>query len=95
MTNYELLFVIDSTLDDEQKNATVEQVQNIITENGTLGETDVWGMRKLAYPIEKKNEGYYVLVNFQAEADFPKELDRRLKISDAVVRHIIINKDAK
>ena len=95
MTNYELLFVIDSTLDDEQKNATVEKVQNIITENGTLGETDVWGMRKLAYPIEKKNEGYYVLVNFQAEADFPKELDRRLKISDAVVRHIIINKDAK
>ena len=62
---------------------------------GVVGDVDVWGTRKLAYPIEKKNEGYYVVMQFQAETDMPKELDRRLKISDNVMRHIIINKDAK
>jgi small subunit ribosomal protein S6 len=52
-------------------------------------------MRKLAYPIEKKSEGYYVVVEFNASPVLPKELDRRLKISDDVMRHIIINKEAK
>ena len=95
MTNYELMFVIDPTLEDEKKNALVERVQGIISGAGELGETDVWGMRKLAYPINKKSEGYYVLIQFQAETDFPKELDRRLKISDDVIRHMIINNDAR
>jgi small subunit ribosomal protein S6 len=52
-------------------------------------------MRKLAYPIEKKTEGYYVVIEFQAEPTLPKELDRRLRISDNVMRHIIVNKDEK
>ena len=52
-------------------------------------------MRKLAYPIRKKNEGYYVLIEFQAGTDLPKELDRRLKIADICMRHIIVNKDAE
>ena len=95
MTNYELMFIINPTLEDAAKNALVEKVQGIIAEAGELGETDVWGMRKLAYPIEKKSEGYYVLVQFAADTEFPKELDRRLKISDDVIRHMIINKDAK
>ena len=52
-------------------------------------------MRKLAYPIMKKTEGYYVVVEFKGEKTLPKELDRRLKISDNVIRHIIVNKDEK
>ena len=52
-------------------------------------------MRKLAYPIEKKNEGFYVVVEFKGNTDLPKELDRRLRISDDVMRHIIICKEAK
>ena len=52
-------------------------------------------MRKLAYPIQKKNEGYYVVIEFAASTELPKELDRRLRISDDVMRHIIISKDAK
>ena len=52
-------------------------------------------MRKLAYPIQKKNEGYYVVIEFKGEPTLPKELDRRLKISDNVMRHIIVNKDEK
>ena len=52
-------------------------------------------MRKLAYPIQKKSEGYYVVIEFKAQPTLPKELDRRLKISDNVIRHMIVNKDEK
>ena len=95
MTKYELMFIIDPALDEEKKNAAVEKVKNLISSNGELGETDVWGMRKLAYPIDKKTDGYYVVIEFQAETDFPKELDRRLRISDDVIRHMVVNKEAK
>ncbi len=93
MTNYEVMFIIDPTLEDEKKDATVETVQEIINGDGEVSKVDVWGMRKLAYPIQKKNDGYYVVIEFQASREMPKELDRRLKISDAVMRHMIINKD--
>ena len=93
MTNYELMFIIDPTLEDEKKEATVETVKGIIEADGTVGEVDVWGLRKLAYPIQKKNEGYYVVVTFQASPELPKELDRRIRISEVVMRHLIINKD--
>ena len=93
MRNYEVMFVIDPALDDAMKDATVESVQSIIAADGEVGKVDVWGMRKLAYPIDKKEEGYYAVVEFQGNPTLPKELDRRLKISDNVIRHIIINKD--
>ena len=93
MTNYELMFIIDPTLEDEKKEATVETVKGIIEADGTVGEVDVWGLRKLAYPILKKNVGYYVVVTFQASPELPKELDRRHSISEEVMRHLIINKE--
>ena len=96
MTNYELMFIIDPALEDDAKAATVEAVKDIIaTEGEVIGEADVWGMRKLAYPIQKKPEGYYVVIEFQAQPTLPKELNRRLRISDYVIRHIIVNKDAE
>lgn len=96
MTNYELMFIINPTLEEEKKNAVVEMVQGIINDNGgEVSNVDVWGMRKLAYLIEKKSEGYYVVIEFKAGTDLPKEIDRRLRISDNVMRHMIINKDAK
>ena len=95
MTNYEVMFIINPTLEDEKKDATVETVQSIIAADGEVGKVEVLGMKKLAYPIEKKEEGYYVVVEFQGNPTLPKELDRRLRISDNVMRHIIINKDAK
>ncbi|ETJ99942.1 ribosomal protein S6 [Eubacterium nodatum ATCC 33099] len=96
MTKYELMYIIDPTLEQDKKDAAVETVKEIVTTNsGEVSEVDVWGMRKLAYPIEKKEEGYYVVMEFKAGTDVPKELDRRLKISDAIIRHQIINKDAK
>ena len=95
MINYEVMFIIDPALEDDAKEATIEAVKGIIAAEGEVGNTDVWGMKKLAYPIQKKSEGYYVVIEFKAEPTLPKELDRRLKISDNVMRHIIINKDEK
>lgn len=90
MRDYELLFVLDPDLNEEQKADMVEKVKAIIAQGGEAGEADVWGDRKLAYPINKKNVGYYVVIPFKAGAELPKELDRRLRISDAVMRHIIV-----
>ena len=95
MANYEVMFILDPALEDDKKDATVETVKTIIASEGEVGNVDVWGMKKLAYPIEKKEEGYYVVVDFKGNPTLPKELDRRLKISDNVIRHIILSKDEK
>lgn len=95
MNNYEVMFVIDPTLDDEKKEAAIERVKEVISSEGEVGNVDVWGLRKLAYPIQKQNDGYYAVIEFKAEPTLPLELDRRLKISDDFIRHIIINKDAE
>lgn len=95
MNHYELMFIIKSTLEEDKKEAAIEAVKGIIEADGEVEKVDVWGMRKLAYPIQKMNEGYYVVVEFSAKPELPKELDRRLKISDNVIRHLIINKDEK
>ena len=95
MIKYETMVILDPNLEDEKKDATVETIKGIIEADGTVSEVDVWGMKKLAYPIQKKSEGYYVVMQFEASPELPKELDRRLKISDAVMRHIIVNKEEK
>ena len=95
MTNYELMFIIDPALEDEAKQATIEAVKGIIEKEGEVTDVDEWGLRKMAYQIQKKSEGYYVVMQFKAEPTLPKELDRRLRISDNVMRHIIVNKDEK
>lgn len=93
MRNYEVMFVINPTLEDEKKDATIETVQGIIANGGEVGKVDVWGMRKLAYPIQKLDDGCYVVIEFKADATLPMELNRKLRISDNVIRHIIVNKD--
>ena len=95
MNKYEIMFIIEAALEDEKKEAAIEMVKSIISADGEVGKVDVWGMRRLAYPIQKKNEGYYVVIEFTAKPELPKELDRRLKIADSIIRHIIINKDGK
>ncbi|MBR6351339.1 MAG: 30S ribosomal protein S6 [Firmicutes bacterium] len=90
MNKYELMFIIDPALEDAKKDEVVETVKGIIAESGEVTNTDVWGLRKLAYPIQKKTEGYYVVMQFNAEPELPKELDRRLRISDHCIRHIIL-----
>ena len=93
MRDYELLFVLDPSLDEETKANLIETVKTVINSDGEAGEADVWGDRKLAYNIGKKNTGYYVVLPFKASAELPKELDRRLRINENVMRHIIVCQD--
>lgn len=90
MRNYELLFILDPAMDEAARNQMIETVKGIINADGEAGEADLWGAKKLAYPINKKKDGFYVLIPFKASAELPKELDRRLKISDNCMRHIIV-----
>lgn len=95
MNKYELMFIIDPILEGDKKEAAIQTVKDIIAADGEVSAVDIWGTKRLAYPIRKKNEGYYVVVKFTASPELPKELDRRLKISDNYMRHLIINKDEK
>lgn len=95
MRNYELLFILDPAMDEAARNQMIENVKGIINADGEAGEADLWGAKKLAYPINKKKDGFYVLIPFKASAELPKELDRRLKISDNCMRHIIVCQDEK
>ena len=90
MNSYETLFVVDATLSEEDVKATVEKFTSLIAENGTIDSIDEWGKRKLAYPINDKNDGYYVLVNFKSEGEFPSELERVFGINEYILRSIVI-----
>jgi len=87
--NYELMYIIDSDLGEEQTAAMVEKFKSLIEANGTVNEHDEIGKKKLAYLINDKPEGYYVLVKFASGPEFPAELDRVLKITDGIMRSLI------
>lgn len=93
INKYETIFVIDAALPDEQIEALTEKFKALISKNGEIESVDVWGKRKLAYPINYKTEGYYVLVNFSAKADFPKELERIYGITEGIIRTIVVKKE--
>jgi len=90
MKAYELLYIIDAQVADEKREEIINKVNDLINNNGGKAEdADKWGIRKYAYPIAYKNEGYYVLVNFTAPANLPSMLDGQLLIIDGIVRHMI------
>lgn len=93
MNKYELVYILKSNVEEEKRNQLLDKFRGIIEADGTIENVDEWGNRRLAYEINKINEGYYTLVNFSAAADVPKELDRNLKIADEVIRHMIIRLD--
>ena len=87
--NYEAMYIIDKDLGEEGIAAVVERFKSLIEANGTINEHEEWGVRKLAYLLNDKPEGYYVLVKFTSAPDFPAELDRIFKITDGVMRSLI------
>ena len=93
MHSYETLFVISPELSEDATKALVEKFTGLIAENGELGEVSEWGRRRLAYPINYETEGFYVLVNFSAPAEFPRELERVYSITDGVLRSIVVAKN--
>ena len=96
MNKYELLYIISSDADEQTREAIIEKFSNMVTSSGGTIETfDKIGMKKFAYPIHGRQEGYYVLIDFKASSDFPKELDRQYRITDGILRTIIIRKEDK
>ena len=94
INSYETVFVASMNLEEEGISALVEKFKNLIAENGTLESVDEWGKRRLAYPINDMNEGYYVLVKFTSKTDFPSELERIFNITDGIMRSIVVAQEA-
>jgi len=89
---YETVVVISAKLGEEAITELVQKFKELIEKNAKLDKVDEWGKRKLAYEINKESEGYYVLFEFTSETSFPAELDRIYKITDGILRSIIIKK---
>ena len=93
MRKYECVYVISSTLEEEQIKAVVERFNNLVSQYGELESTEEWGRKKLAYEVKKHREGYYVLMTFSANPDFPAELERNFKITEEVLKYLVVSRD--
>jgi len=90
--NYEVVFIIDPAQGEEGIAALVAKFKTLAEQNSSAMAVEEWGSRRLAYPINFKNDGYYVLMTFTSEPSFPKELDRILGITDGIMRSLIVCK---
>ncbi len=93
LKKYETIFIIDSEVGEENTKALVEKFKTMIETSAQLESIDEWGKRKLAYEINDKVDGYYVLVNFSSSPEFPAELERVYKITEGILKYIVIKKD--
>ena len=89
---YETMFIINSTIGEDAISAAVEKFKTLISANGEIKKIDEMGKRRLAYPIMKMNEGFYVLCEFVSNPDFPRELERIFNITDEIIRSLVIRK---
>lgn len=92
LKKYELVLVFSLTKGEEAVETLKTKFFELINKNGTLGEVDEWGKRKLAYAINYETEGYYVIAQFESDENFPAELDRIINITDGVLRSMIVAK---
>ncbi len=90
---YETIFIVNPTLGEEAVASVVDKFKALIEANGTIESVDDWGKRRFAYPINDLTEGYYTLVQFESKPEFPAELDRVFKITDGIMRSLIISRD--
>lgn len=91
--NYEVVYIIDPAVGEESISALIEKFKALVETDGTVTAVDEWGKRRMAYPINDLTEGYYVLMTFTSVPEIPAELDRVLKITEGVIRSMIICKD--
>lgn len=92
MRKYETLIVLRPELEEEERKTLIEKFVQIIAKEGSVTKLDEWGMKKLAYEIEKLKDAYYLLIEFDAEPTLPKELERNLKINENVLRYMTVAK---
>lgn len=96
MNKYELIYIIDTAVEETARKEMIERFSSIIQDNGgKIEKVDEWGKRRLAYTIDYKTEGYYVMVNFEAEGDVPKEVERNLEINENIVRYLTVKLEEK
>ena len=97
MNRYEMIYIIDTGLEDSARKELIEKVSALIENNGGEIEKvdETWGKRKLAYAIDYKTEGWYVLVTFKAPAELPRELERNLQINENVLRYLVVKLEEK
>ena len=94
MVKYEGVFILKPNMEEEENKSQIERIKSIIEDNGgKIDNLDEWGQRRLAYEIKKNKEGYYTIINFQAETDLVNELDRTSKINENIIRHMIIREE--
>lgn len=93
MNKYETMYIISPTVDEEQVKALVEKFNNLISEHGEIEKVEEWGRKKLAYEVQDQKEGYYVLLYFKANPEFPTELERNFKINENILKYLILNKE--
>ena len=95
MNQYEVLYIIVPELDDEATHAAIDKFKGIAESNGAeIVAVDEWGKRRLAYPIDYKTEGFYVLMSFNSAPEFPKELERNMKNDEQILRYMVTRKEA-
>ena len=95
MNKYELAVVLNAKIEDEERAAVLEKVKNYITRfGGTITNVDEWGKKQLAYEIQKMREGYYYFIQFDASAECPAEIERRVRIMEPVMRYLCVKQDA-
>ena len=97
MNRYEMIYIIDADLEEAARKELIEKVSALITNNGGEIEKvdETWGKRRLAYAIDYKTEGWYVLVTFKAPVELPRELERNLQINESVLRYLVIRLEEK
>ena len=97
MNRYEMIYIIDADLEEAARKELIEKVSALITNNGGEIEKvdETWGKRRLAYAIDYKTEGWYVLVNFKAPVELPRELERNLQINENVLRYLVVKLEEK
>lgn len=93
MNQYEAMYIINTSVEEEPRKALIEKFSDLVTANGGAVEAvDEWGKRRLAYPINDLVDGYYVLMHFSAPADLPRELERNFQISEEILRYLVTRK---
>ena len=95
MNKYELALVVNAKIEDEERAAVVEKAKALIARfNGNVTEVEEWGKKRLAYEVQKMSEGFYYLIQFEADATCPAEVERRVRIMDNVLRYLVVKKEA-
>ncbi|WP_061961263.1 30S ribosomal protein S6 [Demequina flava] len=96
MRQYEMMVILDPEVDERTVQPSLDKYLNVVTtDKGTVDNIDIWGRRRLAYPIKKKNDGIYAVVNFTAESATAKELERQLGLNESILRTKLLRPDAK